>query len=131
VPAFGHIETCGEQASRRVEQKGEIHRGQFFALPGHCFQGEQAALRLVAGLAQTACEPGERLWHFLVRRREFGPELLHCRLDQRTQRMIEACDLAQRRPVVEPGELLVEPCQRWRESALVAFRLLLIFDLRC
>ena len=54
TPAFGDVESDGEQIPRRIEQKGEIHRGQFVALPGQGFQGEQALAGVVAGFTQAA-----------------------------------------------------------------------------
>ena len=67
TPPLRDVATDGEQVSRRVEQKCEVHRGsQFVALRGESFQRLQSLASVVAAFAQSADE--FRLASAVVRR---------------------------------------------------------------
>ena len=52
APAFGDVETDGEQIARLVEEETEIHFRQFVALTGESFQSAHPLTRTFAHLAQ-------------------------------------------------------------------------------
>src|SRR5438105_9440480 len=59
APAFGDVETDGEQVARLVEEETKIHSCQFVALTGECFQSAHSLTRTFARLAQNFRSRGE------------------------------------------------------------------------
>src|SRR5205823_7230848 len=53
APAFGDVETDGEQVARLVEEKTKIHSRQFVTLTGECFQSAHPVARTFGRLAQN------------------------------------------------------------------------------
>ena len=107
TPALGDVEPDGELIPRAVEQEGKVHRGQFVALLGQGFQGEQTLAGLAAGFPQAGREGREPLMFFVPGLVRFRRESLQDRLDQRTERLLKLRDLPQGWCLVERGELLL------------------------
>jgi len=84
-----------KQIPRRVEQKSKIHCGQFFALPRQGFQREQALAGAIAGFTQAAREFSEMALFFLPGLGWFRGQVRPCRLNQRTERLLQLRDLPQ------------------------------------